>query len=200
LTAFARVLLTAIAWMERSASDKLGRDGTKIVALSVSGGNLFTDHDHPDLVVIACETRHRSKSKAQFATSCASLRSSAADDVSEIMIVDAQGNVMVSTVRAQPDHLFWAGREVLSRGKRTRPQGCEPTHIVPGPTQLFSLSKRTRTAAFAGSLKSQLHICQPQTSPAPGSPVLSLFTWMHSARSIWLGTTGWAEAACWARP
>jgi hypothetical protein len=183
-------LLAVIAGMERSDTlTSAERDGTKIVALfREQAGNLFTGHEIIlDMVVNRMrDMRHRSRSKIQFAELLRELEviDKRLDDVSEIMLVDAEGAVMASTVRARPDQPPSAPDQkcFLALSKNETASCISQPHIdAPTGAQLFSLSKRMEDGGtFSGIVQVAIsadYLVNLWASSAPGeSDIVTMFT------------------------
>ena len=183
-------LLAAIAWTERSnILTSAERDGTKIAALfREQAGNLFTGHEIIlDMVVNRMrDMRHRSRSRLQFADLLRELEviDKRLDDVSEILLVDAEGAVLASTARARPDQPQSAPDQkcFLALSKNETASCISQPHIdARTGGRLFSLSKRMEQGgAFSGIVQVAIsadYIINLWASSAPGeSDIVTMFT------------------------
>ncbi len=184
------LLLAAIAWLERSdILTSSEREGTKIVALfREQAGNLFTGHEIIlDMVVNRMrDMRHRSRSRIQFADLLRELEviDKRLDDVSEILLVDADGAVLASTVPARPDQPQSAPDQkcFLALSKNETPSCISQPHIdARTGAHLFSLSKRMEEGGtFSGIAQVAIsadYIVNLWASSAPGeSDIVTMFT------------------------
>jgi signal transduction histidine kinase/CheY-like chemotaxis protein len=184
---FPALLFAAAAWKDRAAIlENAEGDGFKIVALlSEQAGNLFTGHEII-LDMIADRVRDRDwgtiRLPADFMHDL-ELMDKRLDGASEILIVDAMGDLRATTAIADPKQPFPAAdRSCFLTLSRNEVESCisQPHSAAGSGHYLFSLSRRLeKDGAFNGTAQVAIsadYIASLWASATPSaSDIVTLF-------------------------